>query len=57
MFHPSKLLSNMAYYNEELPERSIEYCLEDTDDFREWANKKKKGTNLDPENRKPIQVS
>lgn len=37
-------------------EHSIDDYLENTDDFRDWARRKVKGTRFDPENRRPLQV-
>lgn len=57
-FNEDSLRKELEHYkNQDMPDRSIDYHLENTDDFVSWANKKRKGTNLDPENRKPTQVS
>lgn len=57
LFNPEILRPDLDFYNiQEMPDRSIDNNLDDTGDFLAWANEKRKGTNLDPENRRPIQV-
>lgn len=46
----------MRFYDHEISARSIDDHLDTTDDFRLWARQKMKGTNLDPENRRAVQV-
>lgn len=57
MFAPEVLRHEMNFYDEDIGEQSIDHHLDTTDKLREWARKKGEGTNLDPVNRKPIQVS
>lgn len=56
MFDPLVLRSEMDFYTQEIPERSVDDFLDNTENFREWARSKRKGTDLDPENRRPVQV-
>lgn len=58
MYDPKRLLEEMAEGdNTNLDsEHSIDDHLDNTDDFRDWARQRRKGTNLDPEKRKPMQV-
>lgn len=59
MFSEDVLLKepNKNYYDNTDGQHSIESALEDTDKLQEWARKKRQGTNVDPENRRPVQVS
>lgn len=56
MMDPRKLLDEIDM-NIDSREHSIDDHLENTSDFRNWAQRKRKGTNLDPEYIKPTQVS
>lgn len=59
MFDREKLKDDLDMYKispQELPERSIDDNLDTTDLLCEWARKKTKGTNIDPDNRRPVQV-
>ncbi|XP_055326926.1 uncharacterized protein LOC129580489 isoform X2 [Sitodiplosis mosellana] len=59
MYDPERLRREVAEENSNGldSEQSIDDHLDNTDEFRYWARKKLKGTNLDPENRKPMQIS
>lgn len=57
MMNPERLRREIDFDDIDSLDHSIDDCLDNTDDFREWARKKRIGTSLDPENRKPVQVS
>lgn len=56
MFDPNVLRREMDFYNRDISERSVDDYLDSTELFSQWAREKGKGTNVDPENRKPAQV-
>lgn len=57
LFDPEVLRSQDLYGNLENGHRSIDDHLDNTEDLENWALQKVAGTNIDPENRRPIQVS
>lgn len=57
MYAPERLIAEMVDdYSNLDSEHSVDDHLDNTDDFRRWVRQKRIGTNLDPENRIPMQV-
>lgn len=56
MFDPDVLQREYNFDNAE-EHRSIDDHLETTAAFQEWATKKAEGMNIDPNMRRPVQVS